>query len=126
MGSRHAFSDSSKIWVVQQMDDLSNTTTGIQVFISESALYRTQLKIWVGYQKAYTVERFGPSSRWTTSKTQRRAPGMHIRAPLEDLMCPPDGHMLKYQEGAQVFISESGLYLLTSRRVRVRKDGVFA
>ena len=51
---------------------------GIQVFISESALYRTQLKIWVGYQKAYTVERFGSSNRWTTSKTQRRAPGMHF------------------------------------------------
>ena len=26
---------------------------GLQVFISESALYCTQLKIWVGYQKAY-------------------------------------------------------------------------
>ena len=51
---------------------------GLQVFISESALYRTQLKIWVGYQKAYTVERFGSSIRWTTSKTQRRAPGMHF------------------------------------------------
>ena len=37
---------------------------------------------------------------------------MHIRAQLKDLMCLPDRHMLKYQEGAQVFISESGLYSL--------------
>ena len=46
----------------------------------------------------------------------RQAISTHVeeedRAPLKDLMCPPDGHMLKYQEGAQVFISESGLYSL--------------
>ena len=60
----------------------------------------------------------------------RQAIGHHVeeedRAQLKDLMCLPDRHMLKYQEGAQIFISESGLDLLTSRRVRVLKDGVFA
>ena len=46
----------------------------------------------------------------------RQAIGHHVeeedRAQLKDLMCLPDRHMLKYQEGAQVFISESGLYSL--------------
>ena len=48
---------------------------------------------------------------------------MHIRAQLKDLMCLPDRHMLKYQEGAHVFVSESALYRAPLEDLMCPPDG---